>query len=334
MAFRRRDRSPAVPRRPPPQAAASKHASWLPEAESAWRGPGVAGDRISYEPQPRAVRPGIGPERITPVQLVEPAAGGQGHRTENGPSLTVFAIVLDCLAVGALPALRDEVCGLLDVITFFTVGCVNPDRPTVGGRPRPGLDRLPAVEKGPRPGLANAERWLRHRGWRRLTGRGMRRAARSTFFRPESSRLNASGAELLSSQFGEKSRVSLASGPCQPTEGRRAPGSLSHTPARSRTPRASSPATGHAYAAQWRRFERWCAGQGRLRPSTPVPSTSRLSRRAARGKLGHVRNHQIFSGQVQSGHFRGPETGIEFYFTASFERRLSGPWCASFGVCT
>ena len=167
------------PRRPPPQGAAglSKAASWHPEAESAWRGPGVSGDRSSYEPQPRAVRPGIGPERITPVQLVEPAAGGQGHRAENGPPLTVFAVVLDCLAVVALPALCDEVDGLLDVVTVFTRGCVNPGRPAVGGRPRPVLDRLPAVEKGPRPGLANAERWLRHRGRRRT--HGTRHEARS-----------------------------------------------------------------------------------------------------------------------------------------------------------
>ena len=93
------------------------------------------------------------------------------------PSLSVFAVVLDCLAVVALPALRDEVDGLLDVVTVFTRGCVNPDRPAVGGRPRPVLDRLPAMEEGPRPGLANAERRPRRRGRRRA--HGTRHEARS-----------------------------------------------------------------------------------------------------------------------------------------------------------
>ena len=109
------------------RASARRH----PEAESTRCGPRGAGDRVGYEPQPRAVRPGIGAERITAVQLVEPAAVGQDHRAENGPSLSVLTVVLDCLAGVALPALCDEAYGLLDVIMIFALGCVNPDPPAI-----------------------------------------------------------------------------------------------------------------------------------------------------------------------------------------------------------
>ena len=142
-----------------------------PEAESAGCGPEVTGFRVGYEPQPRAVRPGIGAERIAPVQLVEPAAVGQSHRADNGPSLIVLAVVLECLTVVALPALCDETYGILDAIAIFALGCVNPDPPAVAARPpRSVLDRLPAVEESPRPRLANAERRLRRRGRRRAHG--------------------------------------------------------------------------------------------------------------------------------------------------------------------
>ena len=100
-----------------------------PEAESAGCGPEFTEFRVGYEPQPRTVCPGIGAERIAPVQLDEPAAVGQGHRAENGPSLIVLAVVLECLAVVALPALCDETYGILDAIAIFALGCVNPDPP-------------------------------------------------------------------------------------------------------------------------------------------------------------------------------------------------------------
>ena len=93
-----------------------------PEAGLAGCGPEVTRFRVGYEPQPRAVHPGIGAERIATVKLVEPAAVGQGHRAENGPSLIVLAVVLECLAVVALPALCDEAYGLLDGIAAFAAG--------------------------------------------------------------------------------------------------------------------------------------------------------------------------------------------------------------------
>lgn len=47
---------------------------------------------------------------------------------------------------------------------------MNPDRPAVVGPPLPVFNCLPAVEKGPRPRLTNAERRLRRRGRRRAHG--------------------------------------------------------------------------------------------------------------------------------------------------------------------
>ena len=130
--------------------------------------PRLAGLWVLYEPQPgHAAHPGTAMEWIIRVHLIEPLAVGQGHRAENGTSLIVLAVVLECSAGIALPALRDEAHGLLDRITVLAHACVNPDPSAATGRPRPVLNGLPAVEKSPRPGLANTEHRPRRRGrWR------------------------------------------------------------------------------------------------------------------------------------------------------------------------